>query len=244
MENLKCPSFYKHHALSGLQFKIDVLSWILIEDVVLLLRDNKGDWIAYFFFNEWEGDALFTKLFRVYHDFMVVMNNFIQQINKRNQAKNGSITLVRNQRNKLSWFFFKKTCWCFTTSILFLIINKSFKHTHEVNKFGYFSKIKSTIACLLNWIPLTTYSNLTFWKWVSLKMVGHTLVLSNKRISVEDSVENRVFLASLLPIISLTTYSSIKKNGETQRHLNEMTQISSNLTNVISLNSAFNIQQC
>jgi hypothetical protein len=38
---------------------------------------------------------------------------------------------------------------------------------------------------------------LTLWKWVPLKVVGHTLILSNKRMSVEESVEKIVSLAFL-----------------------------------------------
>ncbi|KEH37703.1 hypothetical protein MTR_2g045445 [Medicago truncatula] len=30
--------------------------------------------------------------------------------------------------------------------------------------------------------------SLTLWKWVPLKVVGHTLVSSNKRMSVEENV--------------------------------------------------------
>jgi len=31
---------------------------------------------------------------------------------------------------------------------------------------------------------------LMLWKWVPLKVVGHTIVSSNKRMSVEESVPN------------------------------------------------------
>jgi len=38
-------------------------------------------------------------------------------------------------------------------------------------------------------------AGLTLWKWVPLKVVGHTLVLSDKRMSIKESVEKRVSLA-------------------------------------------------
>ena len=31
-------------------------------------------------------------------------------------------------------------------------------------------------------------AGLTLWKWVPLKVVGHTLVLSDKRMSIKESV--------------------------------------------------------
>jgi len=39
---------------------------------------------------------------------------------------------------------------------------------------------------------------LTLWKWVSLKMAGHTLISSDERASVRESVEKRVSLAFLI----------------------------------------------
>jgi len=42
---------------------------------------------------------------------------------------------------------------------------------------------------------------LTLWEWVPLKLVGHTLVLSNTRMSVEDSVEKRMSLTFILVLI-------------------------------------------
>ena len=45
-----------------------------------LLCDNMGYWIAGFSSNEGQGDTLFAKLFRVYHDLMLVISSFIQQV--------------------------------------------------------------------------------------------------------------------------------------------------------------------
>jgi len=39
---------------------------------------------------------------------------------------------------------------------------------------------------------------LTLSKWIPLKVMSHTLILSNKKMSVEDSIENRVSIAFLI----------------------------------------------
>ena len=43
--------------------------------------------------------------------------------------------------------------------------------------------------------------SLALWIWVPLKVVGHTLVSSNKRMSVEKSVEKRMSLAFLYSLL-------------------------------------------
>lgn len=53
---------------------------------------------------------------------------------------------------------------------------------------------------------------LTHWKWVPLKVMRHTLVSSNKRVSFRESVEKRVSLA-------LLEDKYIKKKTKTYKNL-------------------------
>jgi len=48
--------------------------------LVILVLDNKGNWIVGFSSNDGQGDALFAELFGVYHGLMLVISNSIQRV--------------------------------------------------------------------------------------------------------------------------------------------------------------------
>jgi hypothetical protein len=50
----------------------------------------------------------------------------------------------------------------------------------------------STLSPSLIFLLAKIMVGLTLYKWISLKVMGHTMISSNKRMSVEEYVEKRV----------------------------------------------------